>query len=119
VPLSIIFPYARESLADRLNAYGGLLRLQEIGALMEQLAAALNHMNEHGVIHRDVKPADILLHSSVLAPMRVLLCDYGLARLIHVADTPRLQTQPYRALEMELGRSPTMAVDTWSMGCIF
>jgi len=118
-PLSIIFPYARESLADRFNAYCGLLPLQEIGALMEQLAAALNHMHEHGVIHRDVKPANILLHSSVLAPMRVLLCDYGLARLIHVADTPRMQTQPYRAPEMELGRSPTMAVDTWSVGCIF
>jgi serine/threonine protein kinase len=111
-PLSIIFHYARESLADRFDAYCGLLPLREIGASVEQLAAALNHMHEHGVIHRDVKLANILLRSSVLAPMRVLLCDYGLARLIHVADTPRRQTQPYRAPEMELGRSPTMAVDT-------
>ena len=118
-PVSIIFPHARETLYDRFAAFSGFFTMQDIGAVMEQLAAALIHMHKHGIIHRDVKPHNMLLHSSCSSPMRVLLCDYGLAMDARDAKTPRMQSQPYRAPEMQLGHLQTPAVDTWSVGCIF
>ena len=118
-PLALIYPQARESLHDRFDALLGIFTFPEACTIMAQLARALRHMHAYGVIHRDVKLANILLHSSMHSPMRVLLCDYGMARCLELAKTPRLQTQPYRAPEMQMGRQATAAMDAFSMGCVF
>ena len=49
-----------ESLQDRLKREG-TLPLHEAVRLMDQVASALSHAHAHDVIHRDVKPANILL----------------------------------------------------------
>ena len=118
-PAGVIYPQARESLDDRFNALLGIFTFPDACTIMAQLARALRHMHAYGVIHRDVKLANILLHSSMGSPMRVLLCDYGMARCLELAKTPRLQTQPYRAPEMQMGRQATAAMDAFSMGCVF
>lgn len=48
---------------------------KEAARVAEQVALALSHVHEHGVIHRDVKPANVLVEKGG----RVLLADFGLA----------------------------------------
>ena len=67
---------AGESLAQRLDGPGPL-ELTEILRIGMQAAAGLAAAHEQGLVHRDVKPANILLEKGV---ERVVLTDFGLAR---------------------------------------
>lgn len=62
------------NLADTLNSQQ--LDFRKTAILLEKIATALHHAHEHGVIHRDVKPANILLD----AEGQPYLTDFGLAR---------------------------------------
>lgn len=81
------------------------------------LALAFAHKNN--VIHRDVKPSNILLEDSG----RVVLTDFGLARLTGQPDlTPEslpVGTPAYAAPEQALGSAPEARSDLYSLGIIF
>jgi Protein kinase domain len=73
----LVLPYAEYgSLAD-LYAKAGPLPLRRVVSYMEEVADALAYAHERGVLHRDVKPANILLMGS-----HVMLADFGVASLI-------------------------------------
>ena len=65
------------SLADRLES-GGPLELKEACELAQKVAEALAHAHERGIVHRDVKPDNILLS----ADGEPLLTDFGLAKAL-------------------------------------
>ncbi len=72
----LVMPYVEGgTLRDYLHKRGRLT-LEEAGSFLEQIAAALQHAHDHGVIHRDVKPSNILLRPDGHA----YLVDFGLAR---------------------------------------
>lgn len=73
------------SLADRIRATGSL-RLEEILRIGAQTAAGLVAAHAQGLIHRDVKPGNILLENSV---ERVKLTDFGLARAVEDVSLTR------------------------------
>lgn len=86
-------------------------------ALARQLFKALAHCHVNRVIHRDIKPQNILLKGNVLK-----LADFGLARaqsLPHQHNTNQVVTLWYRAPELLLGDTNyTAAVDIWAAGCV-
>lgn len=57
-----------------------LLRVPQAIDLGIQLGAALAGLAEHGIVHQDVRPANVLLGTSALGGIAVKLCDMGLAR---------------------------------------
>lgn len=90
--------------------------------IMYQVFKALRYMHSGELLHRDMKPSNILLNSECL----VKVCDFGLARSVSSqrGDNPVLTdyvaTRWYRAPEILLGSTKyTKGVDMWSIGCIF
>src|SRR5262249_21141076 len=76
LPYLVMQYVAGASLQERLDR-GGPLELHEILRIAMQTAAGLAAAHAQGLIHRDVKPANILLENGV---ERVKLTDFGLAR---------------------------------------
>jgi serine/threonine protein kinase len=76
----LVMPYLPDgSLATRLEQHGPL-PLPTTLLAVEQVAAALDYAHARGIVHRDVKPSNMLLHPDG----RVLLADFGIARPLHL-----------------------------------
>jgi tRNA A-37 threonylcarbamoyl transferase component Bud32 len=106
------------SLADLLAARGRLAPPAAI-ALLEPLAAALDAAHGAGLVHRDVKPGNVLLDGE-----RALLADFGLAvsaraETLLSADASHLNgTMGYLAPEQIEGERPGPAADQYAFACV-
>ncbi|MEV6103531.1 serine/threonine-protein kinase [Streptomyces sp. NPDC051940] len=103
------------SLADTLEADGPMtpVRAARIGA---EVLAALRSAHEAGVVHRDVKPGNILIANDG----RVVLTDFGIATIeggSALTITGEVIGSPeFLAPERALGRNPGPPSDLWSLG---
>lgn len=99
---------------------GVTLGEEAVRSIIYQLLLSLEYCHANRVVHRDLKPQNILVERDTL---RVKLADFGLARLFKFPAreyTHEIITLWYRAPEVLLGTEvyfPT--VDVWSVGCIF
>ncbi|MCA9934704.1 MAG: protein kinase [Ardenticatenaceae bacterium] len=97
------------SLTDYLKQLqwsGRRIALEEVMGLSAQVAEGLSYAHQRGVIHRDVKPDNILLRSkedTVGAPRQAVLTDFGLAVLLkegeEVSTNPFMGSLPYMSPE--------------------
>ena len=108
------------TLAGRIASFAGKWR--ETAALMVSLCDAVRHAHERGVLHRDLKPGNVLFDSAGQA----FVSDFGIAKL---ASSPNagltmtlsvLGTPHYLAPEVAIGnaKAASVASDVWSLGVI-
>lgn len=106
------------SLGERLHETGPMDEAT-VRALGIQLARGLGAAHQRGIIHRDVKPGNILLKSDDTA----ILTDFGISRLAdddsqHTAAGHVVGSPAYLAPEQVSGVQPTPAVDIYALGLV-
>lgn len=123
--LYLVFEYLETDLkkfidSHRKGANPRPLPPSLIQSFLFQLCKGVNHCHSHGVLHRDLKPQNLLLdqEKGILK-----IADLGLGRAFTVplkSYTHEIVTLWYRAPEVLLGSTHySTAVDMWSVGCIF
>jgi serine/threonine protein kinase len=117
-PFLVMQYVAGESLQGRLDRQGPLA-LKEILRIAHQTAAGLAAAHAQGLVHRDVKPSNILLEQGI---ERALLTDFGLARaaddasLTHTGYLPG--TPHYMSPEQARGDAIDARSDLFSLGSV-
>jgi serine/threonine-protein kinase len=115
---SLVMPlYEGGSLAAKL-ARSGPLPVAETIHLAAQLARGLDALHARGVIHRDVKPSNVLF----AADAEAVLADFGLARGADATqltlDGQLVGSLHYLAPELIEGSAATPASDIYALGCL-
>lgn len=108
------------NLRERLRD-AGTLEPAEAARLLAQVAAALTQAHSLGVVHRDVKPDNIMLHVRA-ERADVRLTDFGIARVLDApgVTTPHavIGTPHYMAPEAISGGDATPAADVYALGIV-
>jgi serine/threonine protein kinase len=118
------------TIAERMGM--GPLSLEEVLPIAKQVCEALEYAHEHGIVHRDVKPANI----KVSGEGTVKLLDFGLAKALETAganadisNSPTfthlgtqvgmiLGTAAYMSPEQAKGKVIDRRSDIWAFGCV-
>ncbi len=113
----IVMQYIEGPSLQRLIAQGEKFTVPEVTKLMEQVCSGLDFAHQHGIVHRDIKPGNILLDKN----RRPYICDFGVARV----DTSTLTqsgtavgTPSYMSPEQVMGKKVDKRSDIFSVGCI-
>ncbi|KAF7366684.1 Pkinase-domain-containing protein [Mycena sanguinolenta] len=119
--LILVFEFCEQDLKRYMDAHGqrGALDPATVKSFMFQLLKGTNFCHENQVLHRDLKPQNLLINRK----MELKLGDFGLARAFGVpvnTFSNEVVTLWYRAPDVLLGsRTYSTSIDVWSCGCIF
>ena len=100
-----------------LLAQRGVLPPDEVFDIVSPIAEALDFAHQHGIIHRDVKPSNIM----ILPDGQPKIMDFGVAHLestIMTTDGESLGSPPYMSPEQVLSQEPTAQADIFSLGVV-
>ncbi|MFT4085313.1 MAG: serine/threonine-protein kinase [Nocardioides sp.] len=103
------------TLAD-LRAEHGPLPLDFVVVLLDQLLAALAAVHAAGVVHRDVKPANLLLEVTGSGLPHLRLADFGVAAVATSSCPGTVGTDGYLPPEQALGAPPEPRADLYAAG---
>ena len=119
--LMLVFEYMDKDLKKFMDARGGergALDPLTIKSFMHQLLQGIAFCHENRVLHRDLKPQNLLIN----AKGQLKLADFGLARAFGIpvnTFSNEVVTLWYRAPDVLLGsRTYNTSIDLWSAGCI-
>ncbi len=105
-----------ETLSARLVASGALPSGEAI-EIASQICSGLAAAHASGVIHRDLKPGNIMLCQTPTEGLRVVIMDFGLAGAVAL-DSTEGGTPGYMAPELSKGEKASSASDIYSLGVI-
>jgi serine/threonine-protein kinase len=105
-----------ETLGQRVRR-GGPLPASEVMRVAQEVAWALGHAHGRGVVHRDVKPDNVMLEHD---GGRAMVTDFGIARVASAGDTPGagsvVGTPQYMSPEQAVGEAVDARSDVYSLG---
>lgn len=114
---------AGESLR-RIIRLQGALAPQTVAVVAEQVCAALDEAHRQGIIHRDIKPDNIIVNAMPNGFLRVKVLDFGLAKLFNITTSDLTQpgvvmgTPRYMSPEQCMGEEIDGRSDIYSFGVV-
>ncbi|CAL9066836.1 unnamed protein product [Musa banksii] len=116
----LVFEYMEHDLAGLSSSPDINFSEQQIKCYMKQLLSGIEQCHSRGIIHRDIKCANLLVNNEGI----LKVADFGLANILNPGEkqplTSRVVTLWYRPPELLLGSTDYDAsVDLWSVGCVF
>ncbi|CAM0906581.1 unnamed protein product [Alopecurus aequalis] len=118
--LYLVFEYMEHDLAGLSSSPDIKFSEAQVKCYMKQLLSGLEHCHTRGILHRDIKGANLLVNNEGV----LKIADFGLANYCDPSRnnplTSRVVTLWYRPPELLLGSTHyDSAVDLWSAGCVF
>eukprot|EP01104_Vermistella_antarctica_P009361 TRINITY_DN2408_c0_g1_i1.p1 TRINITY_DN2408_c0_g1~~TRINITY_DN2408_c0_g1_i1.p1 ORF type:complete len:298 (-),score=67.42 TRINITY_DN2408_c0_g1_i1:185-1078(-) len=117
--LTLVFEYLDQDLKKYMDEVGGEVEKVQMKSFMYQLLRGIAFCHKHRVLHRDLKPQNLLINRKG----ELKLADFGLARAFGIpvrSYSHEVVTLWYRAPDVLLGsRKYSTPIDMWSVGCIF
>ena len=119
----LVFEYVEKNLLEVLEESPRGLSPKLIRSLVFQMCKAVDYLHKNNMIHRDVKPENLLIDEN----LNLKLCDFGFARKVKLNKhnnnidtmTDYVATRWYRSPELLLsGGIYGPEVDYWAIGCI-
>src|SRR5215210_6853276 len=114
----IVFEYVEGENLKQVVTRAGALPVREAVDLGLQIARALGYAHHRGIVHRDVKPQNVILNEDG----RAKVTDFGIARSLDVDGVTRtgtvLGTSNYIAPEQASGQQVNALTDVYSLGCV-
>lgn len=118
MPYMVIEYLAGGNLATRLKAYGNSLPIPEAVSIASQIAMALDFAHRHNIIHRDVKPSNILFDGEG----RAVLSDLGISRAFEGTRLTQtgitMGTPEYMSPEQAEGKEIDGRADLYSLAVV-
>ena len=115
----IVMEYVRGRTLKQLISMRGALDKEESVDIMIQLTNAVQHAHEHSIIHRDIKPQNVLVKDDGT----VKITDFGIAIAhdsVQLTQTDAvLGSAQYLAPETTIGEPATPQVDIYALGIVF
>ncbi|MFN8511759.1 MAG: protein kinase [Chloroflexia bacterium] len=114
----LVMPYIDGgNLQDRI-AGGQILPLRQVANYLGQTAAGLDYAHRRGIVHRDIKPQNLLIRAE---DNRLLIADFGVAKVMQgnsaSTQTAAIGTVSYMAPEQLSGRAAP-SIDVYALGCV-
>lgn len=117
--LTLVFEYIERDLKQYMDDNGNVLSVNNVKILMFQLLRGLHYCHQKRILHRDLKPQNLLISNAG----ELKLADFGLARAKSVPTktfSNEVVTLWYRPPDVLLGSNEyTTSIDMWGVGCIF
>lgn len=117
--LHLVFEYCDHTVLNELERHPRGLDDVSVKRIIWQTLQSIHYCHQAGVIHRDVKPENILISRNGV----VKLCDFGFARMLTGPGgeyTEYVATRWYRSPELLVGDTQYgPPVDVWAIGCVF
>lgn len=114
-----------ETLEERIAR--GTLTAVEFDALVRQTLVGLSAAHEHGVLHLDLKPENLMIARLPSGEMQVKILDFGLARETNAQETPHAAEERsglhgsihFMAPEQFRRATPDERTDLYALGCVY
>jgi len=117
----LVMPYLPGGTLKK-HLTGRPISWQNAARLLAPIARALDYAHQQGIVHRDVKPSNILITQSG----QPMLSDFGIAKILDLEETADLTgtgvgigTPDYMAPEQGFGHSTDARMDVYALGVVF
>lgn len=117
VPYFVMELIEGQTLASLIPS-GPSLPLERAVAILADLAPAIDSLHQHGIVHRDIKPQNVMLDPAG----RAILMDLGISRILDASlatlTGPQIGTSPYMSQEQVRGEHVGPASDIYALGIL-